>query len=65
MENAYSFGQEIHLYTHEEIDTKKLVNHLLENGVSKVEIRRDKPNIEDCFMDLMVSGNLTEEEKNA
>ena len=60
MDNAYSFGQEIHLYAETEIDMDLLEKQLVENGVKQVKITRGKPNIEDCFMDLMVSGNLTE-----
>ena len=64
MENAYSFGQEIHLYAENEIDTEMLKKQLLEKGVKQVEISKGEPNIEDCFMDLMVSGNLTENAGN-
>jgi ABC-type multidrug transport system ATPase subunit len=61
MENSFSFGQEIHLYLEDEIDEKRLENQLKEKGIKQVEVFKGQPEIEDCFMDLMVSGNLMEE----
>jgi ABC-type multidrug transport system ATPase subunit len=61
MENSFSFGQEIHLYLEDEIDEKRLESQLKEKGIKQVEVFKGQPEIEDCFMDLMVSGNLMEE----
>ena len=61
LEHSFSFGQEIHLYSTSEIDEKWLENQLKEKGIRKVEVTKGRPIIEDCFMDLMVSGNLLED----
>jgi hypothetical protein len=61
MELSFSFGQEIHVYSKEIIDEKWLEDQLKERGVKHVEVSKGQPGIEDCFMDLMVSGNLMEE----
>jgi ABC-2 type transport system ATP-binding protein len=60
MEYAYSFGQEIHLYTKDTIDTSALEAALLSSGIGQVTVTLGTPNIEDCFMDLMVRDNLEE-----
>jgi drug efflux transport system ATP-binding protein len=60
MEHAFSFGQEIHLYAENEIDETALGKRLRENGITDLEIAKGRPGIEDCFMDLMVRGNLVE-----
>ena len=64
MENSFSFGQEIHLYSEKDIDEKWLEEHLKSKGLEQVKVLRGRPGIEDCFMDLMVSGNLLEEVKD-
>ena len=64
MEHSFSFGQEIHIYSKVDIDEKWLEDQLKAQGVKKVEVFRGQPGIEDCFMDLMVSGNLMEEIEN-
>ena len=60
MELSFSFGQEIHIYVKEDIDEKWLKDQMKEKGVKQVEVSKGRPGIEDCFMDLMVSGNLLE-----
>ena len=61
MELSFSFGQEIHIYLKDDMDEKWLETQLKEHGIERFEISRGRPGIEDCFMDLMVSGNLLEE----
>ena len=60
MELSFSFGQEIHIYVKEDIDEKWLKDQMKEKGIKQVEVSKGRPGIEDCFMDLMVSGNLLE-----
>jgi drug efflux transport system ATP-binding protein len=60
MQHAFSFGQEIHLYSVHEINGNALVATLEGNDIPDVEISKGRPGIEDCFMDLMVRGNLVE-----
>jgi ABC-type multidrug transport system ATPase subunit len=58
--HAYSFGQEIHIYAEPSVSAK-LVEEVLQNaGLNSANITLGKPNIEDCFMDLMARGNLQE-----
>lgn len=64
MELSFSFGQEIHIYLKEDIDEKWLEDQMKEKGIQQVEVSKGRPGIEDCFMDLMVSGNLLEEVGN-
>jgi ABC-type multidrug transport system ATPase subunit len=64
MKHSFSFGQEIHIYSKKDIDEKWLEDQLKEQGIKQVEVFKGKPGIEDCFMDLMVSGNLMEEIEN-
>jgi len=64
MELSFSFGQEIHLYLTEDIDEKWLEEQMKLKGIKQVEVSKGRPGIEDCFMDLMVSGNLLEEVGN-
>ncbi len=59
-EHAFSFGQEIHLYADDYFDESELERLLREDGISDAQVLRGYPNIEDCFMDLMVRGNLVE-----
>ena len=61
MELSFSFGQEIHIYSKKDIDEIGLKDHLKEQGVKQVEVSKGQAGIEDCFMDLMVSGNLLED----
>ena len=58
---AYSFGQEIHLYTPGPADVDSLTTELKEAGIDDVAITPGEPEIEDCFMDLMVSNKATED----
>lgn len=60
---SFSFGQEIHLYAESEIDENQLALKLKAQGVNAVEVFRGKPNIEDCFMDLMVRQNSMEDDR--
>jgi len=60
MELSFSFGQEIHLYLEEEIDEKWLASELNKQGIGELTISKGEPIIEDCFMNLMVTGNLLE-----
>jgi len=58
--HAYSFGQEIHVYA-EGSSSANAIEKILENaGLKGATVALGKPNIEDCFMDLMVRGNLQE-----
>ncbi len=57
---AYSFGQEIHLYAPETIDPSSLTDRLKAMGIEDVNVSLGEPEIEDCFMDLMVSSNIAE-----
>jgi ABC-type multidrug transport system ATPase subunit len=58
--DAYSFGQEIHIYAENELDMKTIKRKLSEAGIEDAEVNKGKANIEDCFMDLMLSHNLLE-----
>ena len=59
--NAYSFGQEIHIYAENELDEEQIKRKLFEGGIEDAEISKGRANIEDCFMDLMLSHNLLED----
>lgn len=52
---AYSFGQEIHIYSNALIDEEVLKKQLISMKMEDVRIEIGKPLIEDCFMDLMVN----------
>ena len=54
MEQAFSFGREIHLYTDDELDVSHLESTLLSEGIHKASVNPGTPSIEDCFMSLMV-----------
>jgi ABC-2 type transport system ATP-binding protein len=58
--DSYSFGQEIHIYSEKELDTNTIERKLIEAGIKDAKISIGKANIEDCFMDLMLSHNLLE-----
>ena len=60
MELSFSFGQEIHVYSKEPIDTEWLSSQMKEKGIGQVEVAKGQPGIEDCFMDLMVREDLLE-----
>ena len=53
-ESAFSFGQEIHVYADHDIESKQIQTYLEEGGIRDVHVAVGTPNIEDCFMDLMV-----------
>ncbi len=53
--HAYSFGQEIHIYSSKSLNIADLKGQLVSMGIDDVQIEIGKPLIEDCFMDLMVS----------
>jgi ABC-2 type transport system ATP-binding protein len=59
-QHAYSFGQEIHVYTDLSTSASMIADVLQHADLSDANISPGKPNIEDCFMDLMVRGNLQE-----
>jgi len=59
-DRSYSFGQTIHLYSQDELDTDELTAQLQGAGISGVSVAPGTPKIEDCFMDLMVRSNLEE-----
>ncbi len=51
---AYSFGQHIHLYSVDILDSSRISQTLESQGMQDVVVTEGKPSIEDCFMDLMV-----------
>lgn len=51
--SAYWFGDNIHFIANQEISIDTIYQHLNKNNISNHEIEIIKPNIEDCFMDLM------------
>ena len=55
---AYSFGQEIHLYSERPLDPDNLKSQLLSMGIEDVRVVSGEPIVEDCFMDLMVSKKI-------
>ncbi len=57
---AYSFGQEIHIYSEKLLDAVELKKQLVSMGIEDVRVESGKPLIEDCFMDLMVSEKTEE-----
>jgi ABC-type multidrug transport system ATPase subunit len=61
LSESFSFGQEIHIYSENELNTKELEKKLVAEGVPDAVVTIGNPNIEDCFMDLMVSQNLLED----
>ncbi len=52
--SAYLFGQEIHLTLKQEVSEKEVSRYLAEKGHPDVNMHPIPPNIEDCFLDLMV-----------
>lgn len=60
LEHSYTFGQEIHIYSDEDLnvdDISKAINSACDIEFS---IEKGEANIEDCFMDMMVRSGLTE-----
>ena len=53
---AYSFGQEIHLYAPGPLNPTAIEKVLAAHGLTDAAIGEGTPQIEDCFMDLMVTG---------
>ena len=51
---AYSFGQEIHIYADENLTAPVIEQLLAASDITDGQISKGTPNIEDCFMDLMV-----------
>ena len=60
LQQFYSFGQAIHLYSTNEMDVSALADTLRQQGIEDVAVALAVPNIEDCFMELMVHSNLEE-----
>jgi ABC-2 type transport system ATP-binding protein len=53
--SAYPFGQYVHYTAKQGMeDSEELKSFLTEKGFQKIEIQEIRPNIEDCFMALMV-----------
>jgi hypothetical protein len=53
--SAFPFGQYIHFTANEGFtDMETLKIYLSDEGFREIEIQRIEPNIEDCFMALMV-----------
>jgi ABC-type multidrug transport system ATPase subunit len=55
-QSAHLFGQYIHASFQGELNQQKLSEYLHTKGLEEVEILSVKPGIEDCFMQLMVTG---------
>lgn len=55
-QSAHLFGQYIHASFQGELNQHKLRSFLHSNGLEEVEIINVTPGIEDCFMQLMVTG---------
>ena len=60
LEHSFTFGQEIHVYSDQELDVKSLKLTLSNTTKLPLTIGKGEATIEDCFMDLMVRGGLTE-----
>jgi ABC-2 type transport system ATP-binding protein len=53
--SAYPFGQYVHFTAKQGLkDIVELKSHLVNKGFKNIEIQEIRPNIEDCFMALMV-----------
>lgn len=59
-EHSYSFGQEIHVYAGARTSAEDIEKILETAGLNEANVEVGNPNIEDCFMDLMVRRNLQE-----
>ncbi len=54
LESVYPFGDSLHITSkEEEIDSEAIQSFLDKRGHQSVQINKQKPGIEDCFMDLM------------
>ena len=54
VEEAFPFGDHVHFITRsQEIDTEELQQYLTSRGHQSITIKKVKPGIEDCFMNLM------------
>jgi len=51
--SAFRFGDTIHMAAKEDIDLVNLDNFLSDNGHDNLQMKKIRPNIEDCFMALM------------
>ena len=51
---AYSFGQNIHLYSAGILDVTVIAQAFQAHGIQDAVVTEGQPSIEDCFMDLMV-----------
>ncbi len=60
LEHSFTFGQEIHVYSDQELDVESLRVTLSKTTKLSLTIGKGEATIEDCFMDLMVRGGLTE-----
>ena len=56
-EDAYSFGEYHHVVMKENSDEKMLRDYLLKYNDNDLEIKKIRPDIEDCFMALMKTNN--------
>jgi len=54
--SVYLFGQHLHLTLKDETEDKELLSYLLEKAHVGPEVKEIKPNIEDCFLELMTKG---------
>lgn len=52
--SVYLFGQQLHLSLRDESKQKELSIYLAEKGHGEISLEKIKPNIEDCFLDLMI-----------
>ncbi|HQQ93874.1 MAG TPA: ABC transporter ATP-binding protein [Bacteroidia bacterium] len=54
VKNCYAFGERHHVLLNEQADPVSLKQDLSHQGLNEVQIEIDDPNIEDCFIDLML-----------
>jgi ABC-type multidrug transport system ATPase subunit len=60
IKGAFAFGQTVHVSYHEnDLDPALLSEYLKRSGHEEVEINTIPPTIEDCFMELMLTPDLT------
>jgi ABC-type multidrug transport system ATPase subunit len=52
--SAFPFGEYVHLASKESISMEEVRQYLVQKGHHQPEIKEAEPNIEDCFMDLMI-----------
>ena len=60
LENSYTFGQEIHIYSDEVLNLDEVRAKIDAACHVDFTIEEGQANIEDCFMDMMVRSGLTE-----